>query len=100
LIVLDRSVSYAFALATVVISAAGPAHRFLPGGGVNTIESMIVESGTPDPAPYHIFALRSLAQPARADIYFAAAAPGETGNYVFIPLASIMIIRAPAGVKS
>lgn len=95
----DRAVSYVFGLATVVTSAAGLAHRFLPGGGVNTIASMIVFSGIPDPATYHIFALRGLAQPVMADIYFAAAVPGEIDNYVFIPLASIMIIRALAGVK-
>ena len=127
-----KAIVYIFGLFTAMTIVRSLIHMFAPDGGANSIASIIVFSGEPDPnkVVYHIFALWGLAQLAMGvmylitlfryknliplmwvfilveyamrmalgvlkpmgDMYFARTAPGEIGNYIFVPLALLMIV--------
>ena len=97
-----KAILFVFAAMTLLTLVRSLAHIFLPDGGANSIATIITFDGTPDPDAviYNIFALWGLAQLAMGVVYFAATAPGEIGNYVFVPLALVMIVWSLAGKGS
>lgn len=60
----NRIIIYVFALLAAVTVGRSLIHVFAPDGGANSIASMIIFSGTPDPnaVVYNIFALWGLSQ--------------------------------------